>query len=202
LATYSPCWSRNSRSASLTTRRFCPRSPSQRIPTIPCRFDCGREADARPPAERRSKRSFDTSEQSATFLKYSASTPLSDRRTEAQVNRPHPRSQARSRKPADDRGRDLMLDPSRMPPKHDANRSIIRIARSVAPSSSISASVVTNPASNAASTQRPSVTGPPSYVELLSCVEILRDARNIRNGDALESDDQPVSTRRVTQGRR
>jgi hypothetical protein len=26
--------------------------------------------------------------------------------------------------------------------------------------------------------------GPPSYVELLSCVEILRDARNIRNGDA------------------
>jgi hypothetical protein len=44
--------------------------------------------------------------------------------------------------------------------------------------------------------------GPPSYVELLSCVEILRDARNIRNGDALESDDQPVSTRRVRQGRR
>ena len=44
--------------------------------------------------------------------------------------------------------------------------------------------------------------GPPSYVELLSCVEILRDARNIRNGDALESDDQPASTRRVRQGRR
>jgi hypothetical protein len=44
--------------------------------------------------------------------------------------------------------------------------------------------------------------GPPSYVELLSCVEILRDARNIRNGGALESDDQPVSTRRVRQGRR
>ena len=44
--------------------------------------------------------------------------------------------------------------------------------------------------------------GPASYVELLSCVEILRDARNIRNGDALESDDQPVSTRRVRQGRR
>ena len=29
--------------------------------------------------------------------------------------------------------------------------------------------------------------GPASYVELLSCVEILRDARNIRNADALES---------------
>src|SRR5215475_9408383 len=34
--------------------------------------------------------------------------------------------------------------------------------------------------------------GPPSYVELLSCVEILRDARNIRNADALESDNKPV----------
>ena len=44
--------------------------------------------------------------------------------------------------------------------------------------------------------------GPPSYVELLSCVEILRDARNIRNGDAFESDDQPVSTRRARQGHR
>jgi hypothetical protein len=44
--------------------------------------------------------------------------------------------------------------------------------------------------------------GPPSYVELLSCVEILRDARNIRNADPLESDNQPVSTRRVRQGRR
>ena len=43
--------------------------------------------------------------------------------------------------------------------------------------------------------------GPASYVELLSCVEILRDARNIRNGDALESN-QPVSARRVRQGRR
>ena len=43
--------------------------------------------------------------------------------------------------------------------------------------------------------------GPASYVELLSCVEILRDARNIHNGDALESD-QPVSARRVRQGRR
>jgi hypothetical protein len=34
-----------------------------------------------------------------------------------------------------------------------------------------------------------------SKYELLSCVEILRDARNIRNGDALESD-QPISSRR------
>ena len=38
--------------------------------------------------------------------------------------------------------------------------------------------------------------GPASYVELLSCVEILRDARNIRNTDALESDDSAVSSRR------
>ncbi len=44
--------------------------------------------------------------------------------------------------------------------------------------------------------------GPPSYVELLSCVEILRDARNIRNGDPLETGDQPVSTGRVRQRRR
>jgi hypothetical protein len=44
--------------------------------------------------------------------------------------------------------------------------------------------------------------GPPSYVELLSCVEILRDARNIRNADPLESDDQPVSPRRARQSRR
>jgi hypothetical protein len=44
--------------------------------------------------------------------------------------------------------------------------------------------------------------GPPSYVELLSCVEILRDARNIRNADPLESDDQPVNTRRVRRGHR
>ena len=44
--------------------------------------------------------------------------------------------------------------------------------------------------------------GPPSYVELLSCIEIYRDARNIRNADALESDNQSVSTRRVRQGRR
>jgi hypothetical protein len=38
--------------------------------------------------------------------------------------------------------------------------------------------------------------GPASYVELLSCVEILRDARNIRNLDPLESDNQSVSPRR------
>jgi hypothetical protein len=39
--------------------------------------------------------------------------------------------------------------------------------------------------------------GPASYVELLSCVEIMRDARNIRNGDALESDNASISTRRA-----
>jgi hypothetical protein len=38
--------------------------------------------------------------------------------------------------------------------------------------------------------------GPASYVELLSCVEILRDARNIRNADPLESDNESVSRRR------
>jgi hypothetical protein len=38
--------------------------------------------------------------------------------------------------------------------------------------------------------------GPASYVELLSCVEILRDARNIRNADALESNDRAGSSRR------
>jgi len=38
--------------------------------------------------------------------------------------------------------------------------------------------------------------GPASYVELLSCVEILRDARNIRNADALESDTTAVSSGR------
>jgi hypothetical protein len=37
--------------------------------------------------------------------------------------------------------------------------------------------------------------GPASYVELL-CVEILRDARNIRNTDALEADDSAISSRR------
>jgi hypothetical protein len=44
--------------------------------------------------------------------------------------------------------------------------------------------------------------GPPSYVELLSCIEILRDARNIRKGNALETGEQPVSTGRVRQRRR
>jgi hypothetical protein len=38
--------------------------------------------------------------------------------------------------------------------------------------------------------------GPASYVELLSCLEIMRDSRNIRNGDALETDDPTISTRR------
>jgi hypothetical protein len=38
--------------------------------------------------------------------------------------------------------------------------------------------------------------GPPSYVELLSCLEIMRDARNIRNADPLESDNASISTRR------
>jgi hypothetical protein len=38
--------------------------------------------------------------------------------------------------------------------------------------------------------------GPPSYVELLTCVEILRDARNIRNANALEADDSAISSRR------
>jgi hypothetical protein len=38
--------------------------------------------------------------------------------------------------------------------------------------------------------------GPASYVELLSCLEIMRDARNIRNADPLESDDASISTRR------
>ena len=38
--------------------------------------------------------------------------------------------------------------------------------------------------------------GPASYVELLSCVEILRDARNIRNADPLESDNDSISSRR------
>jgi hypothetical protein len=38
--------------------------------------------------------------------------------------------------------------------------------------------------------------GPASYVELLSCVEILRDARNIRTANALERDNSAVSSRR------
>ena len=38
--------------------------------------------------------------------------------------------------------------------------------------------------------------GPASYVELLSCLEIMRDARNIRNADPLESDNDAISSRR------
>ena len=37
--------------------------------------------------------------------------------------------------------------------------------------------------------------GPASYVELVSCLEIMRDARNIRNDDPLESDSSPVTRR-------
>src|SRR5580704_9533937 len=33
--------------------------------------------------------------------------------------------------------------------------------------------------------------GPASYVELLSCLEVMRDARNIQNTDVLESDNGP-----------
>jgi hypothetical protein len=39
--------------------------------------------------------------------------------------------------------------------------------------------------------------GPASYVELLSCLEIMRDAKEFREGDSLERPEQPVqSTRR------
>lgn len=38
--------------------------------------------------------------------------------------------------------------------------------------------------------------GPASYVELLSCLEVIRDARNIRNADPLDSDHAPVNARR------
>jgi hypothetical protein len=38
--------------------------------------------------------------------------------------------------------------------------------------------------------------GPSSYVELLSCLEVRHDARNIKNADPLESDTSPLSTRR------
>jgi hypothetical protein len=43
--------------------------------------------------------------------------------------------------------------------------------------------------------------GPASYVELLSCLEIMRDARNIRNADPVEADNDSISTRR-RRGRR
>ena len=38
--------------------------------------------------------------------------------------------------------------------------------------------------------------GPASYVELLSCLELRRDAHNIKDGDPLENDTRAVSTRR------
>jgi len=37
---------------------------------------------------------------------------------------------------------------------------------------------------------------PASYVELLSCVEVTRDARNLQNADPMESDDATLSTTR------
>ena len=37
--------------------------------------------------------------------------------------------------------------------------------------------------------------GPASYVELVSCLEIMRDARNIRNDDPLENDSSSVTRR-------
>jgi hypothetical protein len=37
--------------------------------------------------------------------------------------------------------------------------------------------------------------GPASYVELVSCLEIMRDARNIQNGDPLENDPSPLTRR-------
>ena len=43
--------------------------------------------------------------------------------------------------------------------------------------------------------------GPASYVELLSCLEIMRDARNIRNADPVEADNDSISSRR-RRGRR
>jgi hypothetical protein len=37
--------------------------------------------------------------------------------------------------------------------------------------------------------------GPASYVELLSCLEIMRDAKEFREGDSLERPDQPVQSK-------
>jgi hypothetical protein len=37
--------------------------------------------------------------------------------------------------------------------------------------------------------------GPPSYVELLSCLEVMRDAKNIREGNALEQPDRPAQSK-------
>ena len=47
--------------------------------------------------------------------------------------------------------------------------------------------------------------GPASYVELVSCLEIMRDARNIQNGDPLENDPSALTQRALgtpTQTRR
>ena len=38
--------------------------------------------------------------------------------------------------------------------------------------------------------------GPPSYVELLSCLEIMRDSKAIRNGDLLDQPLAPTNRRR------
>jgi hypothetical protein len=43
--------------------------------------------------------------------------------------------------------------------------------------------------------------GPASYVELLSCLEIMRDARNIRNADPLEADNASLTPRRRSKRR-
>ena len=39
--------------------------------------------------------------------------------------------------------------------------------------------------------------GPGSYVELLSCIEVMRDAKELREGDPLERSDQPCSRHHV-----
>ena len=44
--------------------------------------------------------------------------------------------------------------------------------------------------------------GPASYVELLSCIEIMRDARVIENTDPLESDLGTPGSTRPRRGRR
>jgi hypothetical protein len=44
--------------------------------------------------------------------------------------------------------------------------------------------------------------GPASYVELLSCLEIMRDARNIQNADPLESDVTAANTTPTSRRRR
>ena len=44
--------------------------------------------------------------------------------------------------------------------------------------------------------------GPASYVELLSCLEIMRDARKIQNADPLESDATAANTTPTSRRRR